>query len=91
MRACAFHLETLLFGSLMLPKTMASAGHDCWHAVCNSFPIRISLPSRTDAVSVSIFRSLIRCTQYVHFSMTPRLRTLTSGLRIILYCGVSQS
>ena len=26
----------------------------------------------------------MRCTQYVHFSITPRLRTVTSGLRMQL-------
>ena len=34
---------------------------------------------------------LMRCTQYVHFSITPRLRTVTSGLRISLRLGVFQS
>ena len=29
-------------------------------------------------------RRLTRCTQYVHFSITPRLRTVTSGLRMQL-------
>src|SRR5258708_34539536 len=33
----------------------------------------------------------MRCTQYVHFSITPRLRTVTSRLRKSLNCGVSQS
>src|SRR5437773_12035537 len=33
----------------------------------------------------------MRCTQYVHFSMTPRLRMVTSGLRINFSEGVSQS
>ena len=32
--------------------------------------------------------ALIRCTQYVHFSITPRLRTVTSGLRISFRLGV---
>jgi hypothetical protein len=36
LRDCAFNFETLLLGSLILPKTMASAGQDCWQAVCNS-------------------------------------------------------
>ena len=53
---------------------IASAGHACWQAVTIS-------PSRTRRFSSSerIFPSLIRCTQYVHFSITPRHRTVTSG------------
>ena len=39
----------------------------------------------------SMRASLMRCTQYVHFSITPRLRTVTSGLRMQLRLGVSQS
>ena len=54
----AFSLETRLFGSLMFPNTIASDGHDCWHAVTIS-------PSRTErsCFSASIFTALIRCTQ----------------------------
>src|SRR5664279_4492050 len=65
---------------------MAPAGQACWQAVITS-------PSRTLRFSFSaVMRPCVmRCTQYVHFSMTPRLRTLTSGLRIILNCGVSKS
>jgi hypothetical protein len=35
--------------------------------------------------------ALIRCTQYVHFSITPRARTVTSGLRNIFKLGVVSS
>ena len=50
-------------------------------------------PSATgrSSFSASIFASLMRCTQYVHFSITPRLRTLTSGLRPSVRLGVVQS
>src|SRR4029077_4457012 len=70
----------------MSPKTMAWVGQTCWQAVWIS-------PSRTfrPSFSASILASLMRCTQYVHFSMTPRLRTETSGLRCNLRLGVVQS
>ena len=64
----------------MLPKTIASVGQACWQAVTIS-------PSRIWPVLRLRRRSrawLMRCTQYVHFSITPRLRTVTSGLRISL-------
>jgi len=73
-------------GSLMSPNTMASAGQACWHAVTIS-------PSATgrSSFSLAILARVMRCTQYVHFSMTPRLRTVTSGLRPSFKLGVSQS
>src|SRR5258708_3357139 len=70
----------------MLPKTMASVGQACWHAVRIS-PSMISRSSFSDAMRAS----LMRWTQYVHFSITPRLRTVTSGLRIIFRLGESKS
>src|SRR3954469_7896283 len=82
-RGCAFSLLTRLFGLLISPKTIASAGHACWHAVLSSSPIRVS------AISVDMRARLMRCTQYVHFSITPRLRTVTSGLCSSLSEGVS--
>ena len=65
---------------------MASVGHVCWQAVLIS-------PSRTGRFSFSavILTSLMRCTQNVHFSMTPRERTVTSGLRCILMVRFSLS
>src|SRR3954471_24616046 len=63
----------------MFPKRIACDGHACSQAVLIS-------PSRTDrsCFSDSIFAELMRCTQYVHFSITPRLRTVTSGFFCIL-------
>jgi hypothetical protein len=64
-----------LFGSLRSPKTIAPAGQACWQALTtepslSGSPVRLLL----------IFASWMRCTQYVHFSMTPRIRTVTLGL-----------
>ena len=42
-----------------------------------------------DDFAASIFAWLMRCTQYVHFSITPRVRTVTSGLRSGLSAWVS--
>src|ERR1051326_84230 len=80
----AFSFATRLVGSFLSPNTIASVGHACAHAVVTS-------PSRTRrfSFSASIFAWLMRCTQYVHFSITPRVRTVTSGLRIGLSAGVS--
>ena len=36
-------------------------------------------PSLAHSFLYSIFAALIRCTQNEHFSITPRLRTVTSG------------
>src|SRR5258707_6997121 len=65
---------------------IASAGQEAWQAVTIS-------PSRMGrfCFSASIRALLTRCTQYVHFSITPRLRTVTSGFRNSLSWGVSQS
>ena len=53
---------------------MACAGHACWQAVC----ISDSVMGRSCTRESMRARSM-RWTQYVHFSMTPRLRTVTSG------------
>ena len=76
--------DTALFRSLTSPKTMASAGQVCWQAV------RIS-PSLHVAV-LALGRDLrrwMRCTQYVHFSITPRKRTVTFGFCCICYVSGS--
>jgi hypothetical protein len=65
---------------------MASAGQAASQAVTIS-PSRIGRFCFSDSMRTV----LMRCTQYVHFSMTPRLRTVTSGLRSSFNCGVSQS
>ena len=71
----------------MLPKTMASVGQAAWQAV-----IDLAVADRRGPrFSASIRAALMRCTQYVHFSITPRLRTVTSGLRSSLRLGVSES
>ena len=54
---------------------MARVGQACWHAVWSSPPL--VRPASPVAASISARR--IRCTQKVHFSMTPRARTVTSG------------
>src|SRR4051794_10138858 len=41
--------------------------------------------------SDSIRALLIRCTQYVHFSITPRLRSVTSGLGRSCIVGLCRS
>ena len=51
---------------------MACVGQACWHAVWNS-PARILRFS----FSAAIRARLIRWMQYVHFSITPRQRTVT--------------
>ena len=57
------------------PNTIASAGQDCTHAGCTS-PSASGRPSSF----ASRFPRWIRCTQNVHFSITPPGRTETSGL-----------
>ncbi len=59
----------------MSPNTIASAGHASWHAVLTSFP------ERGRPCSAACWRaSAIRWMQNVHFYITPRERTVTSGL-----------
>jgi molybdopterin-containing oxidoreductase family membrane subunit len=69
----------LAYWLLPYPNTIASVGHTCWHAVTIS-PSRIGRPS----ASAWPRTYSMRCTQYVHFSITPRERTVTSGLRCSL-------
>ncbi len=64
------------------PNTIASVGHARWHAVTTS-PGRIGRFSTSATCSAA----RIRCTQYVHFSITPRDRTVTDGL----YCSDASS
>src|SRR5262249_18506815 len=61
------------------PKTMASAGQVCAQALT----ISPSLTGRGPSRLLAIFPSWMRCTQYVHFSLTPRMRTGTLGLNCI--------
>ena len=59
-------------------------GHACAQAeVKESRGIRVSgeAPARASA---AIFASSMRCTQKVHFSITPRIRTVTLGFFCIL-------
>ena len=62
----------------MLPKVMARVGQAAWQAVSTS-----SAPIGRLSRSASIRAAAIRCRQNVHFSITPRARTVTSGLRAI--------
>src|SRR5262245_25670122 len=67
--------DTSLSGSFKSPNTSARDGHAWAHAVCRS----PSFSSRSSALA-AIVADLIRCTQNVHFSMTPTSRSDTSGL-----------
>src|SRR5450755_4139240 len=62
--------------SFRSPKTIASVGHVCWQAVLIS-------PSSIGRLTflALILTFWMRCTQNVHFSITPRERTVTSGLK----------
>src|SRR5262249_25757557 len=71
-------------------KTIASDGQACSQAVTIS-PSAMGRPFPSFSFSALMRTLLMRCTQYVHFSITPRLRTVTSGLRISFTEGVSQS
>src|SRR5206468_10780751 len=67
--------DTSLSESLKSPKTSALGGQDWTQAGLNS-------PSLSPRFSASAWISadLMRCTQKVHFSVTPTSRTETSGL-----------
>ena len=66
--------ETREVGSFASPKTMACAGQVWAQAGVTSPSWTLRSPSRA---SPSAKR--MRCTQKVHFSMTPFERTVTSG------------
>ena len=70
-------------GLLTSPKTMAPVGQDSMQAGTTSPSAKRSLvrPSRSPGRGIGT-----RCTQKEHFSMTPRLRTVTSGLFFIWMC-----
>src|SRR3954454_24566764 len=78
---------TELCGSVMLPKTMARVGQAAWQAVTTSSPAT----GRPPSIFAAIRAWLIRWTQYVHFSITPRDRTVTSGFRWGFRLGVVSS
>src|SRR4029079_8081054 len=67
--------EISLSGSIRSPNTIAFDGQVCWQAVTTA-------PSRTLRFSsfAASFARRMRCTQNVHFSITPLSRTVTSGL-----------
>src|SRR5690242_15844068 len=67
--------DTRLFGSVRSPNTIASLGQDWAHAVWMS----PSLSGRFSSRALPL-PSRMRCTQNVHFSITPLERTVTSGL-----------
>ena len=59
---------------------IASVGQACAHAVVNeSRGMRRFLLLAPARACAAIFASSMRCTQKVHFSMTPRIRTVTFG------------
>src|SRR5512135_722558 len=80
-RGCAASAATRESGLLTSPKLMAPVGHASMHAGTTApsgkwsfdFPSRIA-PARA---------ALTRWMQNEHFSITPRLRTVTSGLFFI--------
>src|SRR5206468_10772070 len=82
--------DTTLSGSFRSPKTSAFAEHDCTHAGFTS-------PSSSSrlAAFASISTALMRCTQKVHFSITPTSRTETSGFSCrwsgLGHCGLKKS
>src|SRR5262249_37185361 len=76
LRGVSLRLDSALLLSLISPKVIASVGQTCWQAVLIS-PSLI----RRSSFSAAIRAWVMRWTQYVHFSITPRLRTVTSGLR----------
>src|SRR5690349_20821752 len=63
----------------MSPNMMAPVEHAAAQAVTTSPSFRVLF----SFLALS-FPAWMRCTQKVHFSMTPRERTVTSGLRTIL-------
>src|SRR6185312_9272526 len=85
LRGPLLNFATALFLLLMSPKVIASVGQTCWQAVLIS-PSLICRSSFSEAMRAAV----MRCTQYVHFSITPRLRTVTSGLRPSLRLSVVQ-
>ena len=60
-------METLLFGSLRLPKMIASAGQACWQATLNESVGSVMSPEPApllfDLRSWAIFASSMRWTQ----------------------------
>ena len=64
--------------SFLSPNTIALVGQAVWQAVTTSPSFR----GRFSFLAVSL-PSCIRCTQNEHFSITPRERTVTSGLSTI--------
>ena len=48
-------------------------------------------PARTHLFFEEIFACWMRCVQNEHFSMTPRMRTVTSGLNCILVMSAGPS
>ena len=63
------------FGSAASPNVIARDGQACAHAIVNS-----SGSSSRCSTAARFSASRMRCTQKVHFSMTPLPRTVTSGL-----------
>ena len=81
-----FSFETRLSDREMSPKTMASAGQAWAQAVVKESAGNASVVggSAGACTFAAILASSMRCTQKVHFSMTPRMRTVTFGFFGIL-------
>ncbi len=89
MRASALALETGLSGSLMLPKTIDSEGQACWQADLKAGS-GVFVTSLAPAFTARpILASSMRWMQKVHFSITPRMRTVTFGFLAIFGCRPS--
>src|SRR5215212_7562044 len=58
---------------------MAPVGHACWHAVLIVPSGTCTAPDAPAFTFCAIFAPSMRCTQKVHFSIMPRMRTETSG------------
>src|SRR6185369_3001159 len=71
---------TCALPSFRSPKTIAPVGQVCWQAVL----ISPSSIGRFTFLAL-IFTFWMRCTQNVHFSITPRERTVTSGLKTMAF------
>src|SRR3954462_2903540 len=81
-RGFDFSFDTRLFGSAILPNVIACVGQACAQAVVNLPSGTITSPDSFTLTFCAILAPSIRCAQKVHFSMTPRMRTDTSGVFI---------
>ena len=64
----------------MSPKTIAPVGHTSAHAGVTAPSLSLSAESPARVAAARAAR--MRCTQKEHFSITPLLLTVTSGLKL---------